>query len=90
MMRFFAGNRVTLLHNGAEYFPELEKAIENAALEIFLEAYIFENDDTGRRIADALKGAVRRGVAVHLLLDGFGSKWHCRGGLRHTLNSCHS
>lgn len=74
MMRFFASNRVTLLHNGAEYFPELGKAIDNAASEIFLEAYIFENDDTGRRIAEALKRAAQRGVAVHLLLDGFGSK----------------
>src|SRR5713101_6633312 len=74
MMRFFAGNRVTLLHNGAEYFPELEKAIKNAALEIFLEAYIFENDDTGRRIAEVLQHAAQRGIAVHLLLDGFGSK----------------
>ena len=73
-MRFFAGNRVTLLHNGAEYFPELEKAIKNAALEIFLEAYIFENDDTGRRIAEALQHAAQRGITVHLLLDGFGSK----------------
>jgi cardiolipin synthase len=74
MMRFFTGNRVTLLHNGAEYFPELEKAIKNAALEIFLEAYIFENDNTGRRIAEALQHAAQRGITVHLLLDGFGSK----------------
>jgi len=74
MMRLFAGNRVALLHNGAEYFPELGKAIDNAASEIFLEAYIFENDDTGRRIAEALKRAAQRGVVVHLLLDGFGSK----------------
>ena len=73
-MRLVAGNRVTLLHNGAEYFPELEKAIENSASEIFLEAYIFENDGTGRRIAEALKHAAQRGVTVHLLLDGFGSK----------------
>ena len=74
MMRYFAGNRVTLLHNGAEYFPELGKAIDNAASEIFLESYIFENDSSGRRIAEALKRAAQRGVAVHLLLDGFGSK----------------
>ena len=73
-MRFYAGNRLTLLHNGVEYFPELKKAIESAALEIFLETYIFEYDDTGRRIAEALKRAAQRGVAVHLLLDGFGSK----------------
>jgi cardiolipin synthase len=74
MMRFFAGNRLTLLHNGVEYFPELEKGIEHAESEIFLEAYIFENDNTGRRIAEALKHTAQRGVTVHLLLDGFGSK----------------
>jgi len=74
MMRFIAGNRLTLLHNGVEYFPELEAAIDKASLEIFLAAYIFENDDTGRRIAQALKRAAGRGVSVHLLLDGFGSK----------------
>jgi len=73
-MRFFAGNRLTLLHNGADYFPELEKAIGNAAQEIFLEAYIFEDDNTGKRIAHALRSAAQRGVRVHLLLDGFGSK----------------
>jgi cardiolipin synthase len=30
--------------------------------EIYLEAYIFENDTTGRRIAEALRRAALRGV----------------------------
>lgn len=71
--RFIGGNRITLLRNGAEYFPALEAAIDGARQEVHFETYIFEHDATGIRIAAALKRAARRNVAVHLLLDGFGS-----------------
>ena len=74
MTEFLAGNRITLLRNGAEYFPALEAAFDQAVREIYLETYIFEYDRTGRLIAAALKRAARRGVTVHLLLDGFGCK----------------
>ncbi|SFP96484.1 cardiolipin synthase [Nitrosomonas cryotolerans] len=72
--RFIGGNNITLLHNGVEYFPMLEAAIDAARYEIHLEVYIFEYDATGTRISDALKRAAQRGVSVHLLLDGFGSQ----------------
>ena len=68
------GNRLKLLRSGTEYFPALLAAIDASRHEIFLETYIFETDDTGRRVADALQAAARRGVAVHLTVDGFGSK----------------
>jgi cardiolipin synthase len=74
MSRFLPGNRITLLENGTEYFPALEAAIDQASREVYLETYIFEYDATGRRIAEALKRAARRGVTVHALVDGFGSK----------------
>ena len=67
------GNRLTLLRNGTEYFPALEAALDAAATEVFLETYIFADDATGRRIAAALTRAAARGVAVHVLIDGFGS-----------------
>lgn len=70
---FIKGNRITLLHNGAEYFPALESAIDEANQEIHLQTYIFKYDLTGISIASALKRAAQRGVAVHLLIDGFGS-----------------
>ena len=73
-MRLRDGNRVELLHNGEEYFPALEREIDAAAHEIHLETYIFEVDATGKRIAEALMRAARRGVEVHLLVDGFGSR----------------
>ncbi len=68
------GNRVTLLESGAEYFPALEAACDAALQEIHLESYIYENDSTGQRISAALMRAAQRGVAVRLLLDGFGSR----------------
>ncbi len=68
-----SGNRITLLQNGDAYFPALEAALDRAVYDIYLETYIFENDHTGRRIAEALRRAALRGVTTHLLIDGFGS-----------------
>jgi cardiolipin synthase len=71
---FVEGNQISLLHNGEEYFPVLEAAIETARFEIHIETYIFELDAVGTKIAAALTRAVQRGVTVYLLLDGFGSQ----------------
>ncbi|HEU0188861.1 MAG TPA: cardiolipin synthase ClsB [Gallionella sp.] len=68
-----AGNRIALLRNGAEYFPQLRADIDAAQQSIYLETYIFAADETGRMIADALRRAATRGVKVHLVLDGYGS-----------------
>lgn len=70
---FIAGNRLTLLDSGAEFFPALLAAINAARRDIHLESYIFADDSTGRAVAGALVEAARRGVAVRLLVDGFGS-----------------
>jgi cardiolipin synthase len=74
MTHLLPGNRVTLLRNGTEFFPALERAIDEAEHEILLETYIFEPDVVGLRIRDALARAVKRGVVACVLLDGFGSK----------------
>ena len=71
---FVPGNQVTLLQNGEAYFPAIEAAFDRARYDIYLETYIYKNDTTGQRIADALKRAVLRGVKVYVLIDGFGSK----------------
>ena len=73
-MQFLAGNAIALLENGEQYFPALEAAIDGAAHEIFLQSYIFDDDLTGRRIADALVRAAQRGVAVRVMVDGFGGR----------------
>jgi cardiolipin synthase A/B len=76
MTEFVGGNQFSLLDSGTEYFPELEAEIDKASRQIFLQVYIFADDDVGRRIANALARAVERGVMVHLLIDA-------RGGARY-------
>lgn len=71
---FVAGNRLSLLESGTEYFPALIAAIDAARHEVHLESYIFADDTTGRRVAAALAGAAQRGVAVRVLVDGFGAR----------------
>jgi cardiolipin synthase A/B len=66
-------NQIRLLQNGEAYFPALEAALDRAMHDIYVETYIFENDNIGRRIAEALRRAALRGVKTHLLIDGFGS-----------------
>lgn len=73
-MRWQSGNRITLLRNGTEFFPELAASIEAAQREVHIQTYIYELDDTGRMIGEKLKAATLRGVMVYLLLDGFGSR----------------
>src|SRR5210317_150462 len=74
MSRMIPNNQITLLQNGEAYFPAIEAALDRAVHEIYLESYIFENDHTGQRIAEALRRAAFRGVKTHVLIDGFGSK----------------
>jgi cardiolipin synthase A/B len=74
VIRIIPNNQIRLLQNGEAYFPALEAALDRAEHEIYLESYIFENDHTGRRIAEALRRAAFRGVKTHVLIDGFGSK----------------
>ena len=74
MNRFTAGNSVMLLRSGAEYFPALIDAIAVAEREVWLESYIYADDETGRAITDALIAAARRGVSVRVLVDGWGAR----------------
>ena len=68
-----AGNRITLLKNGGQFFPALIAAIDSATVEVGIETYIFRDDVAGIGIANALKRAAQRGVKVNVLIDGIGS-----------------
>jgi cardiolipin synthase len=63
-----------LLESGVEFFPALIAAIDAALSEVWLETYIFAGDATGRRVAEALANAARRGVSVKLVIDGYGTR----------------
>jgi cardiolipin synthase len=79
--RYKPGNKLTLLRNGAEYFPALERAIDAAQREIWFETYIFADDASGRQIAAAFERAARRGVKVRVMVDGWGAKYYLTANL---------
>lgn len=71
--RWVEGNAFELLENGEAFFPRVFSAIEAAQHEVRLETFILFDDKIGKQLHAALLGAARRGVAVHVLVDGFGS-----------------
>ena len=68
------GHYIELLRSGEQYFEACERIIDEAEKFIHFQTYIVEDDETGRRIADALARAARRGVRVYFLLDAYGGK----------------
>jgi cardiolipin synthase A/B len=85
MSTYSSGNSVLLLRNGGEYFPSLVTAIDAAQTSVYIEAYIFADDASGRVVADALVAAAERGIDVRVVIDGFGSKHYLTQHLRDTL-----
>jgi cardiolipin synthase len=71
--RFVGGNRVELLQGGDELFPRMVQAIAAAQREVWLATYIFHDDPAAAAVAAALRAAAARGLAVHVVVDGFGS-----------------
>ncbi|HSN33016.1 MAG TPA: phospholipase D-like domain-containing protein, partial [Ideonella sp.] len=70
---YTGSNRVELLRGGGELFPAMHAAIGAAEREIWLATYIFNDDAAGQAVLDALCAAARRGVRLHVVVDGFGS-----------------
>ena len=69
------GNRIEMLHNGEQAYPQMLEVIDRAKDTLYLTTYIFETNATGHRFVDALARAARRGVAVRVIVDGFG-EWY--------------
>lgn len=68
-----AGNRLTLLPDGPDRLEALIALIDGARESLRILYYIWLNDESGRRVRDALAAAAERGVKVSILLDGFGA-----------------
>ncbi|MCU0456891.1 MAG: phospholipase D-like domain-containing protein [Bacteroidales bacterium] len=69
------GHQVALLSSGEPFFAAVEKLIDEARHFIHFQAYLLDEDETGKRIAEALIRAAGRGVRVYLLLDAYGTKY---------------
>jgi cardiolipin synthase A/B len=66
------GHYIELLQSGENFFSACEKLIDEAQQYIHFQTYIIDDDETGRRIVNALVRAAERGVRVYLLLDAYG------------------
>lgn len=68
-----AGNKVDVLIDGPSTYDAMFAALEQAQSYIYLETYIFEDDEIGRRFAQVLADKRAQGVAVALMVDGVGT-----------------
>lgn len=66
------GHSIELLRSGENFFATSEKVIDEAKQYIHFQTYIVDDDETGRRIVNALIRAAERGVRVYFLLDAYG------------------
>ena len=66
-------NKVKLLLNGEEKFPEVLEALRNAKHHIHIEYYIYEQDEIGEQIEELLILKANEGVEVRFIYDDFGS-----------------
>jgi cardiolipin synthase A/B len=70
----FGGNSVELLPDYQGSINRLVADIDAARHHVHLLSYIFEADETGYQVADALVQAAKRGVECRVLLDAVGSR----------------
>ena len=70
-----SGNEIKVLVNGDHAYPRMIQAIDEAKTSVMLASYIFDYDEAGLRFLFSLSAAVRRGVAVRVLIDATGSRY---------------
>jgi cardiolipin synthase len=72
--RIVGGNRVELLDDYEGTIDRIVADVDAARDHVHVLYYIFADDRTGRRVAEALVRAAGRGVSCRVLMDGTGSK----------------
>jgi cardiolipin synthase len=68
-----AREAVALLDGGDQAYPRMLQAIAGARRSVHLEVYAFAASGVGARFVEALAAAATRGVAVRVVMDGWGS-----------------
>lgn len=70
---YYPGNKVEIFTSGRDKFESLLRDIDAAERYIHLQYYIFEDDQIGCRVKDALIRKAREGVKVRVIYDHIGS-----------------
>lgn len=73
MKKYIEADDIQLVFSGHNYFELLEEIIDNSKHTLHLQTYIFDIDETGLKVIEALKRAASRKVSVFLMIDSFGS-----------------
>ncbi len=77
-LRAVSGNLLTLEPEGDEAIDALVEAIDQAESHVHILFYIWLDDPSGRKVAQAAIRAVGRGVKVRVILDAIGSRGFIR------------
>lgn len=70
---YTVNNRVAIFTEGEEKFRSLKRDLERARHSIYIQYYIFMDDQIGHEIGEILKRKAREGVDVKVLYDHIGS-----------------
>lgn len=65
---------VKMVRGGKEYFSQIQNIASIAQQTLHLQTYIFDEDETGQEVAQALLAAAQRGVNVYVMVDGYASQ----------------
>ena len=68
----------TLLIDGENAFPEILRCIAAAQKSIYVNMFIWRDDNIGNTVARALLAAAERGVQVEISVDRYGVVWKNR------------
>ena len=66
-------NRLQIYDYGADLFDAMIDAIDSARESIYLETYIWKDDEVGLRFKEHLERKAAEGVDVYVVFDGFGN-----------------
>ena len=66
-------NALQLYSYGRDLFDAMFAAIENARESIYLESYIWKDDEVGKQFRDMLSRKAEEGVEVYVIYDKFGN-----------------
>lgn len=66
------GNAITLMEHADEMYDALVEALDSARDHVHIQFYIYRDDESGRRIRDALARAASRGVDTAVMYDEVG------------------
>ncbi len=67
-------NKIKLVRGGKPYFDQIIEMIDQAQKIIQFQVYIFDYDETGKAVTEALIAAAKRQVQVYLMADGYASQ----------------